>query len=404
MSPRLPLRISRHKASRRRGVRREAESDARRNAHFAAIIESSQDAIVSKSLEGVIQSWNNAAERIFGYTAREVVGKPITILIPKDRLDEELDILARISSGQRIEHYETVRRRKDGTLLDVSLTISPIRDDSGKVIGASKIARDITEQKKAQIALQEARKQLQRSNDELEERVKLRTESLNRAMAQMEEFTYSVSHDLRAPLRAIKGYTLALKEDAWDKLGGDSQNYVDRIVVSADRMDRLIRDVLVYSRLAQSQVETSPVFLDQLVPDLISQFPELQPPNADIIITKPLLPVIGHASALTQAISNLLINAVKFVAPGVHPAVKVWTERRGNCVRLWVQDNGIGIPPEFHKKLFGLFERINESDKYKGTGIGLAIVRKAMEKMGGKAGVESDGSNGSSFWSELPAA
>ena len=374
------------------------------NGRLAAIVESSEDAIVSKDLNGVIASWNKGAERIFGYTATEAIGQPISMLIPPERQDEEPDILGRIRRGERIVHFETVRRRKDGTLLDISLTVSPVKDLEGKIIGASKIARDITERKRANVELRQAKEQLARTNEDLEKRVDERTASLREAIAQMEEFSYSVSHDLRAPVRAMQGYANAALELYGDRLDARGRDFLDRIIRGSTRMDRLIQDVLTYSRIARSEIQLQPVSLQKLVPEVIQHYPEMQPPRAEIVIRDPLHDVVAHEPSLTQAVSNLLSNGVKFVAPGSVAKLQIWTELRQDKVRLWIEDNGIGIKPEHQSRLFGMFERIHPDKQYNGTGIGLAIVRKAVERMGGSAGVESDGITGSSFWIELPAA
>jgi len=374
------------------------------NSYFAAIIESSDDAIISKNLDGIIQSWNNGAQRIFGYTADEVIGKSITILIPEGLVNEEPAIIGRIRRGERIDHYETIRKRKDGALLNISLTVSPIKDESGKIIGASKIARDITGSKQAAEALRKAKEDLVKANEELEERVRIRTASLKEAVAQMEEFSYTVSHDLRGPVRAMHGYATAVLEDFSDRLDSRGREYLERIIRGSNRMDKLIHDVLIYSRLAQNQVELHRVSLNDVVREIIQQYPEMNDPHAQIIIDKPLAPVWAHESSLVQAISNLMNNAKKFVAPDVIPRIEIFTEQRGNNVRLWIKDNGIGIKPQYHSRLFGMFERVGQGNDYEGTGIGLAIVRKTVEKMGGTVGVESDGVNGSAFWIELPSS
>jgi PAS domain S-box-containing protein len=372
--------------------------------HLAAIVESSSDAVISKDLNGVISSWNSGAERIFGYTSEEVVGQPVTILIPADRQEEEPAILARIHRGERIDHFETIRRRKDGTLLDISLTISPIRDRQGRIIGISKIARDITEQKQAERVLQSAKEQLAKSNEELETRVQQRTASLREAIAQMEEFSYSVSHDLRSPVRAMQGYARAVIEDFGDRLDPIGREYLERIVRSSTRMDRLIQDILTFSRISRREIQLQPVGLEKLVREIIQQYAEMQSPQAEIAVASPLHDVIGHEPSLSQAISNLLNNAVKFVRPGTIPHVQISTDRVDGSVKLWVADNGIGIHPQYQHRLFGLFERIHPEKKYDGTGIGLAIVRRAVERMGGKAGMESDGIHGSRFWIQLTGA
>jgi PAS domain S-box-containing protein len=372
--------------------------------HFSAIVESSDDAIISKDLNGIIRSWNKGAERIFGYAPAEVIGKPILILMPEQRQNEESHILARIRNGERIDHYETIRRRKDGTLVNISLTVSPIRDDAGNVVGASKIARDITPQTQAEEALRKAQQELAKANSELEERVKARTSDLSEAIAQMQEFSYTVSHDLRGPVRAMHGYAEAIIEDFGENLEPQAREYLNRIVRGSERMDKLIHDVLIYSRLSQAQIKLEPVSLEALIDEITRQYPEMQRPQTDIRIKKPLMPVVGHESSLTQAVSNLFSNAKKFVTPGETPKIEVWTERRGGKVRLGIRDNGIGIKPEYQSRLFGMFERVNQDDQYEGTGVGLAIVKKAVEKMGGSVGVESDGREGSLFWIELPFA
>jgi PAS domain S-box-containing protein len=359
-------------------------------------VENSDDAIITKNLDGIITTWNKGAQRIFGYTAAEAVGKPVMILIPEDRQHEEPAILTRVRSGDRVDHYETVRRRKDGTLLDVSLTISPVRDQRGEIVGASKIARDITELRRAREALQE-------SHHELEKRVMDRTSSLREAIAQMEEFSYSVSHDLRAPVRAMQGYAKAVLEDYGEQIGEDGRNYLARIVRSGERMDRLVRDILTYSRVARAELTFRPIALNMLVEDIINQYPEMHPPRARIMVDQRLGTVSAHEASLGQAISNLLNNAVKFVASDVTPEVRVYSEERGEWIRLWVEDNGIGIRPDHQARLFGLFQRVHPDKKYEGTGIGLAVVRKSIERMGGRVGMESKGA-GSKFWIELKRA
>jgi PAS domain S-box-containing protein len=369
---------------------------------LAAIVASSDDAIISKDLNGVITSWNKAAEQMFGYSESEAIGRQITMLIPPELQSEELTIISRIRRGEPIEHYETIRRCKDGTLLDISLSVSPIKDARGKIIGASKIARDITATKRAERALREATEELARVNEELESRVCERTASLEQAVSQMEEFSYSVSHDLRAPVRAMHSYAKILMEDYGNRLDDNGREYLDRIIRGGTRMDRLIEDVLTYSRLSRRELKLRPVPLDKLVRDVIQTYPQIH--AAQITIQGGLASVMGHEPSLTQAVSNLLNNAIKFVSPGTTPKVRVRTERRDGNVRLWVEDNGIGIKQEYQHRLFGLFERIHPEKSYEGTGIGLAIVRKSLERMGGQVGVESDGLTGSNFWIQLPAA
>lgn len=371
---------------------------------LASIVESSDDAIITKDLNGIITSWNHGAECIFGYTAAEIIGKPVTILIPPERLNEEPGILGRIRAGLRVEHYETERRRKDGTLLYISLTVSPLKDENGKIIGASKIARDITERKRMQMELVRTKDELAQANADLEKKVLERTASLQKAIEQMEEFSYSVSHDLRGPLRAMNAYATALLTDYSAVLDPTAVNYIERIARNSQRMETLTHDVLAYSRVSRSEMSIGPVDLTKLLRELISHYIEFQPPAAHVMVEGCLPNVRGYEPVLGQCITNLLSNAVKFVPQGTVPRVHIRAEPVGGQVRLWIEDNGIGIKPEYQARLFMMFERLHRAEQFPGTGIGLAIVRRAMERMGGAVGVVSDGENGSRFWLQLPKA
>ena len=367
---------------------------------LAAIVEGSNDAIVGKNLQGIVTSWNSAAERMFGYTAAEMIGRPISTVFPPDRLNEEEQILARLQRGESVEHFETVRVRKDGTRFEVSLAISPIRNGEGQIVGASKIARDITAQKEAERALRDAQAQLAAHAAELEEKVEQRTAQLQRLAGEAQAFSYSLSHDIRAPLRAILGFADAVLNEFGGRVP-EANDYLRRIVRAAQRMDRLLTDVLSFSQLSQLGIPLEPIDPGPLLRDIIAERRHLQPPAAEIVIVEPLSPVLGNLASLTQCLSNLLENAVKFVAPGVCPRVKVFTTVGESGVRLSVEDNGIGIRPADQDRLFAVFQRLHSPDRYEGTGLGLAIVRRAAERMGGVAGVTSTFGAGSTFWIEL---
>jgi signal transduction histidine kinase len=197
-------------------------------------------------------------------------------------------------------------------------------------------------------------------------------------------------------------YTEVLLEDFGASLPPEANDYLKRIAINANRLDKMILDVLTFSRLARAEIRLERVATDRLARQIVEQYPGMQPPQAKIEI-EPLPDVFGHEPSLTQALSNLLNNAVKFVPPHVTPHVRVWSEPGHGRVRLWVADNGIGIDPKYQRRLFNMFERIHPDLKYDGTGVGLAIVRKAVERMGGKVGVESDGKQGSRFWLEVRA-
>jgi signal transduction histidine kinase len=317
-------------------------------------------------------------------------------LIPEERQNEEVQILARLRRGDRIDHFQTVRRHKDGKPVQVSLTISPIRNKHGEIVGASKIVRDIT-------LLKQTQEQLEAHAAALEARVQERTARLQETVGELEAFSYSLSHDMRAPLRAIQGFAEVIIEEEGYKTP-DSLEYLRKIIAAANRMDRLIRDVLSFARFSRTEIEMSAVNLDELVRDIIRERPELQPPRATVVVDHPLIAVQGHAASLTQCLTNLLDNAVKFMPPRKQARVRVYTDMHDDRVRLCVADNGIGIDPAGHKRLFGMFERLNPAHSYQGTGVGLAIVRRAAERMHGSVGVQSAEGLGSTFWIELQKA
>ncbi|MCK6626425.1 MAG: PAS domain-containing protein [Anaerolineae bacterium] len=275
------------------------------------------------------------------------------------------------------------------------------------------IAREVADP--LAVAIQQARlhEQIQRYAAELEQRVAERTAKLEEINDELNSFSFSVSHDLRAPLRAVHGFADALLEDYTAVLDEEGQKYAQRIVDAAHRMDILIQDLLVYSRLSRSDLRLQPVDLDAVVTDVLTQLEiTLQEQRARLKVEKPLPRVIGHYATVVQIVSNLVSNAVKFVPAGVQPSIRIWAEiiktspgeTREAAVRLWVEDNGIGIEPEYQERIFQIFERLHGIEAYPGTGVGLAIVRKGAARLGGRAGVESHPGHGSRFWIELPQA
>lgn len=372
-------------------------------AKLSAIVESSDDAIVGKDLEGRITSWNKGAEQIFGYSQKEAIGRSITMLIPPDRLKEEELILTRLRSGERVEHFETVRITKERKKVDVSVTVSPVFDSEGRVVGASKIARDITDKKRAERELAQAHDALRRHAEELETQVAMRTGQLRASLEDMETFSSSLSHDLKTPLRSIAGYTQAVHDDYKEELPEEARELLGKAIKTCGRLGRLIDDVLSYARLGSGRLQLRRVDLTRLIPKIVEDSLYGVSPSPEIHLETPFLPVIAHEGLLTQAIANLVSNGIKFIAPGTKPRLRVWTELRDQKVRLWVEDNGIGIPASDQHKVFGLFTRLDNAEAYEGTGVGLAVVQRAARRMGGEVGLISTEGQGSRFWVDLPA-
>lgn len=306
-----------------------------------------------------------------------------------------------LDSGEMWEDSFPLRGR-DGTYRWFLSRAMPIREESGRIARWFGTNTDITDWRETQEQLRLAQQELLAHAGDLERKIETRTASLREAIAQMEEFSYSVSHDLRAPLRAMNAYAEALIEDYGTQLDETGRDYLMRIQRSSQRMEKLTHDVLTYSRLARAEIVLGVVDLKPILRDLAGQYAELQPDACDLLVEEPLRPVLGHELSLGQCLGNLLTNAAKFVAPGVRPSIRVFTLDAGEHVRVCVADNGIGIRPEHQRNLFQMFERVPTPTPYDGTGIGLAIVRKAVEKMGGRYGVESTGTDGSCFWVELP--
>ncbi len=283
------------------------------------------------------------------------------------------------------------------------VVVSPILGPDRTPIQILSVSRDITSVHEVEKALQDSRAALERHAQTLELKVAERTTKLQDTISELESFSYSISHDLRAPLRAIRSFALILESDCGDRVGDDGKEYIRRIATAAERMDRLIQDVLVYSRLARTEMPTERIELGSFIAGIVESYPQFDAANAKIEIAVPLAAVRANPAALTQCVSNLLDNAIKFVVPGVQPHVRIWTETSpGGPVQLFIQDNAVGISESLIKKIFGTFYQIDPSRG--GTGIGLAVVRKAAERMGGSVSVVSEPGKGSTFQLELKPA
>jgi len=343
---------------------------------------------------------NPFMSELLGYPRPELIGKELwQIGLIKDEAASR-EAFQILEDKSFIRYEDLPLQTKAGLRREVEFVSNVYNEDGRQVIQCN--IRDITARKLTETALQQAKDQLASHAAELERVVAERTAALRETIGELEGFSYSISHDLRAPLRAMHGFAHLLIEEHADQLDAKGHDYLERIARSAVRLDLLIQDVLNYTRLLHNPAPLGRVDLDRLVHDLVQSYPDWQPPKADLQIQAPLPAIIGHEGFLTQCISNLVSNAVKFVAKGTQPRVRLGVESVGPRVRLFVQDNGIGIAPENHERVFRMFERINLAREYEGTGIGLTIARKAVERIGGRIGFESKLGNGSRFWLELP--
>lgn len=349
---------------------------------LAAIVDSSADAIVSKDLNGIVRTWNRAAELMFGYSAAEMVGKSITTIIPTDRRAEETDVLAHVRRGERVDHFETVRQRKDGTLVDISLTVSPIRDDSGVVIGASKIARDITEQKRMQAILSESDRR-------------------------KDEFLALLAHELRNPLAPIANALQLVRLAREDPATLERAH--DVIERQLQHLVRLVDDLMDASRLTRNRLtlRTEPIDLAVAVRSAIeSTRAAIEAAHHELIVQLPAEPIYVDADLvrLAQVFSNLLSNATKYTERGGRILVTA-TRASGQAV-VRIRDTGIGIPAEMRERIFEMFMQVDGSleRSQTGLGIGLSLVRALVELHGGSVEAHSDGpGRGSEFVVRLPA-
>lgn len=283
-----------------------------------------------------------------------------------------------------------------GIIFDTKAT--PLRDEDGVIDGLICVGFDVTERVRVEQVVREL-------NATLEGRVVERTAQLREVNTELEAFAYTVAHDLRAPLRGLQGLTQALHEDFVAQLDPLAHEYMRLIMASAAQMDLLIQDLLAYSRLSRTEIQPCPVSLHAVVHDALAQVAtDIAARDGQVHVVEPLPDVLGHHATLVQVVANLLSNAAKFVVPDAQPQIEVRAERLGSCVRLWIRDHGIGIAPEHHAQIFGVFERLHGVETYPGTGIGLALVRKGVERMGGTVGVVSEPGQGSEFWFELPEA
>jgi PAS domain S-box-containing protein len=348
-------------------------------AQLATIVEASADAIVGKDLEGMVTSWNPGAERLFGYAAAEIVGRSIMMIVPPELIGEEAAILDALRHGE-VRQFETERRRKDGRVIDVSVTTSPIRDRAGRVIGISKVARDITELKRSQQALARAKEAAEVAGQELE------------------AFSYSVAHDLRAPLRGMNGFAQLLLDEYGDKFDAEGRDWLEEIRLNSTRMAALIDALLSLARVTRTELRREVVDLSTLVGAVAAQLAKAEPERrVELVIANGLRAELDPRLA-RALVDNLVSNAWKFTAKREQARV----ELGASSGVFFVRDNGAGFDMAFAHKLFAPFQRLHSATEFAGTGIGLATVQRIVHRHGGRIWAEGVVDGGATFYFSIP--
>ena len=367
---------------------RRSAADPAVDSRLAAIIESSDDAIISKTLQGIIRTWNLGAERIFGWKAHEVIGKPITIIIPPDRQAEEPEILAKIQRGERIDHFETQRLTKDGKLIDISVTISPVRDRNGQIVAASKIARDVSLQKRFQSELQKAKEEAEQAN------------------RSKDQFLSVLSHELRTPLTPVLAEMSFLEE--MSDLPEPIRNTISMIRRNVETEARLVDDLLDLTRISRGKLKLrfEAIDLNEAIRAVITMV-QSQIDRKAIKLTIALRAqqhfVWADPGRLQQVLLNLLSNALKFTPEGGSISVRSENEGEDHLVQVNVADSGVGIEPEMMSRLFTAFEQGSKSRRLGGLGLGLSIAKSLIELHEGSIHAASAGLNqGTCMSLELP--
>lgn len=347
-------------------------------------------AIFSLDVNGNVTGWNSGAERIKGYPDFEIIGQHFSKFYTPEDVAKNMPARA-LRTALDEGHFtgEGWRVRKDGTRFWASVVLTPVRNDDGELTGFSKVTRDVTDRKILMDRLQEHARELE-----------LRVAEREQTVAELESFSYSISHDLRGPLRAIRGYTEIMLEDYGNTLDSTAQKYLHEVVGASEKMTRLIEDLLNYSRLGRAELQLSSVSVHDVVQTALANFP--QHSGQLTVSVAQDQHVLAHYSTLVQSLVNLLDNALKFHAPGRPAQVRVTTEQKDGRIRISVADNGVGIASQHLDRIFDVFERLHTTDIFPGTGVGLAIVKRSVERMGGTVGVQSTLDEGSTFWLELP--
>jgi PAS domain S-box-containing protein len=346
---------------------------------LASIVDGSDDAMISESLDGLVTSWNAGAQALLGYTEEEMLGKPLTAILPEDGASEEARLLQQLQMGKRIKSMDTTRRHKDGRLIPVSMTMSPIRDSSGTLVGASKILRDITDRKEAEAATARAWR------------------AAEEASREYEAFSYSIAHDLRAPLRSLDGFSQALLEDYGHLLDDVGRGYAGRIQGSARDMARLIDSLLTLARATQRELSSRQVDLSALATIAVATLRAANPERDVEVHIQPGMVARGDRALLASVLDNLLSNAWKFTRDTPDAKIEFTCDEQDGVRQYTVKDNGAGFDMAYSAKLFGVFQRLHTAQEFEGTGIGLATTQRIIRRHGGKIWARGEVGKGAAF-------
>ncbi|MBW4441014.1 MAG: PAS domain S-box protein [Plectolyngbya sp. WJT66-NPBG17] len=376
----------------------QTEADLRESEQqFKSTFNQAAVGIAQVSPTGAWLQTNQKLCEIVGYPCEELRGLTFQDITHPDDLNIDMKYVQQMLADE-IQTYSMEKRyiRKDRSIVWINLTVALVRESDGTPKYFVSVIQDISDRKSTEFALQQL-------NDTLEQRIEQRTAELTETNQELEAFSYTVSHDLRAPLRIMQGFSQALEEDYGDRLDEVAASYIESISESAVQMDGLINDLLAYSRLSRTQIQLQPVDLNDVIETALQQLSAtLQERQAIVNVPSNLPSVVAHRSTLIQVVVNLISNAIKFVEPDKQPIVEISTHIEKNSVRLSFVDNGIGIASKYHDRIFRVFERLHGVEAFPGTGIGLAIVRKGLDRMGGQVGLESQLGHGSHFWIALP--
>lgn len=360
--------------------RRKAEEA---HACLAAIVENSYDAILSKTLDGIIKSWNAAAKRMYGYAEEEIKGRSVSILAPPDRIGEVLDIIRKIKAGVLIRDFETVRRNKAGDEIAVSLTVSPVKTTDGVIIGASIISRDITDRKRWEHSLLDLNERLLVSNRELE------------------ALGHTLSHDLRGPIQCIEGFSRILLETHAEKLDSEGMRHLKIVNENAQRMRDMISGLLDISRIARAEILREKIDMTALVRIIVQEYRKAEPDrNAEVLIQENLF-AEGDVTLLRIAIDNLIRNAWKFTRKRPKTLIEFGRTESGAKTAFFLRDNGAGFDMKVADKMFAVFQRFHSDTEFEGTGIGLATVQRIIHRHNGRIWVETESNRGATFYFTL---